>query len=101
MASKNYNYGNQNSGISWLLYKKLLPNPESDQCGSLCEGCEGIMFVNNSKLSALLLFVQTCFDWFYKGQCDLEADTQSQMFTGKVLKLDPSRLTMRGMKNGR
>ncbi|KAJ7330594.1 Ubiquitin carboxyl-terminal hydrolase 24 [Desmophyllum pertusum] len=39
---------------------------------------------------------ETCFDWFYNGQCDLEADTLSQMFTGKVLKLDPSRLTMKG-----
>lgn len=40
--------------------------------------------------------LQTCFDWFFKGQCDLEPDTQSQMFTGKVLKLDPSKLTMKG-----
>lgn len=48
----------------------------------------------------LIFFLQACFDWFYKGQCDLEIDTQSQMFTGKVLKLDPSRLSMRGMKNG-
>lgn len=39
---------------------------------------------------------ETCFDWFFKGQCDLEPDTQSQMFTGKVLKLDPSKLTMKG-----
>lgn len=39
---------------------------------------------------------ETCFDWFNKGQRDLEADTQAQMFTSKVLKLEPSRLTMKG-----
>ena len=79
--------------FSWLFYKKVNSKPK-------CEGCEGNVFENNGKLSTLLLCFQTCFDWFYKGQCDLEADTQSQMFTGKVLKLDPSRLSMRGMKNG-
>ena len=44
----------------------------------------------------LVLFFQTCFDWFYKGQDDLDSETQSQMFTSKVLKLEPNRLTMKG-----
>lgn len=39
---------------------------------------------------------ETCFDWFRKGQLDLEPDTQSQMFANKVLKLEPGRLTMKG-----
>ena len=43
-----------------------------------------------------MLFFQTCFDWFYKGQDDLDSETQSQMFTSKVLKLEPNRLTMKG-----
>ena len=42
------------------------------------------------------LSLKTCFDWFKKGQLDLEPDTQSQMFANKVLKLEPGRLTMKG-----
>ena len=42
------------------------------------------------------LSLKTCFDWFRKGQLDLEPDTQSQMFANKVLKLEPGRLTMKG-----
>ncbi|XP_077980970.1 ubiquitin carboxyl-terminal hydrolase 24-like [Glandiceps talaboti] len=39
---------------------------------------------------------ETCVDWFTKGLCDLEAETQQQMFSQKLLKLDPAKLTMRG-----
>ncbi|XP_070563005.1 ubiquitin carboxyl-terminal hydrolase 24-like isoform X2 [Ptychodera flava] len=39
---------------------------------------------------------ETCFDWFTKGLCDLEAETQQQLFTQKLLKFDPAKLSLRG-----
>lgn len=43
--------------------------------------------------------VQMCFEWFTKGQHDLESDVQQQLFKEKILKLEPYEITMNGEKN--
>lgn len=40
--------------------------------------------------------VQMCFEWFTKGQHDLESDVQQQLFKEKILKLEPYEITMNG-----
>ena len=37
-----------------------------------------------------------CFEWFTKGQHDLESDIQQQLFKEKILKLEPYEITMNG-----
>lgn len=37
-----------------------------------------------------------CFEWFTKGQHDLESDVQQQLFKEKILKLEPYEITMNG-----
>lgn len=37
-----------------------------------------------------------CFEWFTKGQHDLESDVQQQLFKDKILKLEPYEITMNG-----
>ncbi|MEQ2206568.1 hypothetical protein XENOCAPTIV_000088 [Xenoophorus captivus] len=44
----------------------------------------------------MFLFVQMCFEWFTKGQHDLESDVQQQLFKEKILKLEPYEITMNG-----
>uniref|UniRef100_A0A673IFZ8 Ubiquitin carboxyl-terminal hydrolase 24-like n=1 Tax=Sinocyclocheilus rhinocerous TaxID=307959 RepID=A0A673IFZ8_9TELE len=39
---------------------------------------------------------EMCFEWFTKGQHDLESDVQQQLFKEKVLKLEPYEITMNG-----
>ena len=39
---------------------------------------------------------QMCFEWFTKGQHDLESDVQQQLFKEKILKLEPYEITMNG-----
>nr|XP_023674608.1 ubiquitin carboxyl-terminal hydrolase 24 isoform X1 [Paramormyrops kingsleyae] len=39
---------------------------------------------------------EMCFDWFTKGQHDLESDVQQQLFKEKILKLDPYDISMNG-----
>ncbi|EDO44319.1 predicted protein, partial [Nematostella vectensis] len=41
---------------------------------------------------------ETCFEWFTKQLCDMEAETQSQILTTKILKMDPSKLSMKGFQ---
>lgn len=43
------------------------------------------------------LFSQMCFEWFTKGQHDLESDVQQQLFKEKILKLESYEITMNGM----
>lgn len=43
-----------------------------------------------------VLCVQMCFEWFTKGQHDLESDVQQQLFKEKILKLEPYEITMNG-----
>lgn len=38
-----------------------------------------------------------CFEWFTKGQHDLESDVQQQLFKEKILKLESYEITMNGM----
>lgn len=44
----------------------------------------------------MFLCVQMCFEWFTKGQHDLESDVQQQLFKEKILKLEPYEITMNG-----
>jgi len=37
-----------------------------------------------------------CFEWFTKGQHDLESDVQQQLFKEKILKLESYEITMNG-----
>uniref|UniRef100_A0A3P9KIM4 Ubiquitin carboxyl-terminal hydrolase 24 n=1 Tax=Oryzias latipes TaxID=8090 RepID=A0A3P9KIM4_ORYLA len=37
---------------------------------------------------------EMCFEWFTKGQHDLESDVQQQLFKEKILKLEPYEITM-------
>ncbi|XP_043941443.1 ubiquitin carboxyl-terminal hydrolase 24 [Protopterus annectens] len=39
---------------------------------------------------------EMCFEWFTKGQHDLEIDVQQQLFKEKILKLEPYEITMMG-----
>ncbi|XP_026201109.1 ubiquitin carboxyl-terminal hydrolase 24 isoform X7 [Anabas testudineus] len=39
---------------------------------------------------------ELCFEWFTKGQHDLESDVQQQLFKEKILKLEPYEITMNG-----
>ncbi|XP_031724129.1 ubiquitin carboxyl-terminal hydrolase 24 isoform X7 [Anarrhichthys ocellatus] len=39
---------------------------------------------------------ESCFEWFTKGQHDLESDVQQQLFKEKILKLEPYEITMNG-----
>uniref|UniRef100_A0A8B9K9Q5 Ubiquitin carboxyl-terminal hydrolase 24 n=1 Tax=Astyanax mexicanus TaxID=7994 RepID=A0A8B9K9Q5_ASTMX len=39
---------------------------------------------------------EVCFEWFTKGQHDLESDVQQQLFKEKILKLEPYEITMNG-----
>uniref|UniRef100_A0A8C1F1V4 Ubiquitin carboxyl-terminal hydrolase 24 n=1 Tax=Cyprinus carpio carpio TaxID=630221 RepID=A0A8C1F1V4_CYPCA len=39
---------------------------------------------------------EMCFEWFTKGQHDLESDVQQQLFKEKILKLEPYEITMNG-----
>ncbi|TSK58130.1 Ubiquitin carboxyl-terminal hydrolase 24 [Bagarius yarrelli] len=39
---------------------------------------------------------EMCFEWFAKGQHDLESDVQQQLFKEKILKLEPYEITMNG-----
>ncbi|XP_068174640.1 ubiquitin carboxyl-terminal hydrolase 24 isoform X2 [Antennarius striatus] len=39
---------------------------------------------------------EMCFEWFTKGQHDLESDIQQQLFKEKILKLEPYEITMNG-----
>ncbi|XP_033884099.3 ubiquitin carboxyl-terminal hydrolase 24-like isoform X2 [Acipenser ruthenus] len=39
---------------------------------------------------------EMCFEWFTKGQHDLEGDVQQQLFKEKILKLEPYEITMNG-----
>ncbi|XP_029106559.1 ubiquitin carboxyl-terminal hydrolase 24 isoform X1 [Scleropages formosus] len=39
---------------------------------------------------------EICFEWFTKGQHDLESDVQQQLFKEKILKLEPYEITMNG-----
>lgn len=39
-----------------------------------------------------------CFEWFTKGQHDLESDVQQQLFKEKILKLESYEITMNGKK---
>lgn len=41
---------------------------------------------------------QMCFEWFTKGQHDLESDVQQQLFKEKILKLESYEITMNGRK---
>lgn len=41
---------------------------------------------------------QLCFEWFTKGQHDLESDVQQQLFKEKILKLESYEITMNGRK---
>lgn len=49
----------------------------------------------------LCLCVQMCFEWFTKGQHDLESDVQQQLFKEKILKLEPYEITMNGERQRR
>lgn len=49
----------------------------------------------NQALSSFVC-VQMCFEWFTKGQHDLESDVQQQLFKEKILKLEPYEITMNG-----
>jgi hypothetical protein len=40
-----------------------------------------------------------CFEWFTKGQHDLESDVQQQLFKEKILKLESYEITMNGREN--
>ena len=44
----------------------------------------------------LHVYFQTCFEWFTKGLPDLEMDTQRNLFTKELLKLDPVKLSEKG-----
>uniref|UniRef100_A0AAY5EM52 UBA domain-containing protein n=1 Tax=Electrophorus electricus TaxID=8005 RepID=A0AAY5EM52_ELEEL len=39
---------------------------------------------------------EMCYEWFTKGQHDLESDIQQQLFKEKILKLEPYEITMNG-----
>ncbi|XP_015211244.2 ubiquitin carboxyl-terminal hydrolase 24 isoform X3 [Lepisosteus oculatus] len=39
---------------------------------------------------------EMCFEWFTKGQHDLESDVQQQLFKEKILKMEPYEITMNG-----
>lgn len=44
---------------------------------------------------------QMCFEWFTKGQHDLESDVQQQLFKEKILKLESYEITMNGREEKR
>lgn len=50
----------------------------------------------NQALINSFVRVQMCFEWFTKGQHDLESDVQQQLFKEKILKLEPYEITMNG-----
>lgn len=52
-----------------------------------------------SKQLSTFAYVQMCFEWFTKGQHDLESDVQQQLFKEKILKLEPYEITMNGGRN--
>lgn len=58
----------------------------------------GVPFIFNVRLC---LCVQMCFEWFTKGQHDLESDVQQQLFKEKILKLEPYEITMNGERRRR
>ncbi|XP_035763466.1 ubiquitin carboxyl-terminal hydrolase 24 [Neolamprologus brichardi] len=47
-------------------------------------------------LKLLSFDITMCFEWFTKGQHDLESDVQQQLFKEKILKLEPYEITMNG-----
>lgn len=47
-------------------------------------------------INIIFLYPQLCFEWFTKGQHDLESDVQQQLFKEKILKLEPYEITMNG-----
>lgn len=64
-----------------------------------------LLLVNQKKLDSAVVWcskcgmfpcVQMCFEWFTKGQHDLESDVQQQLFKEKILKLEPYEITMNG-----
>ena len=43
-----------------------------------------------------MLFLQTAFEWFTEGITDLEYETQSNLFTSRMLKFDVSKISRKG-----
>lgn len=56
--------------------------------------CSGLWLA----LGQFCLDPQMCFEWFTKGQHDLESDVQQQLFKEKILKLESYEITMNGRK---
>lgn len=50
-------------------------------------------------LGQFCLNPQMCFEWFTKGQHDLESDVQQQLFKEKILKLESYEITMNGRES--
>lgn len=61
-------------------------------CVSVCSGLQLV-------LGHFFLNPQMCFEWFTKGQHDLESDVQQQLFKEKILKLESYEITMNGREN--
>ncbi|CAH1774066.1 unnamed protein product [Owenia fusiformis] len=40
--------------------------------------------------------METCFEWFTRGISDLEADTQANLFEKEILRLDPTKISVKG-----
>lgn len=57
--------------------------------------CSSSLHRNQALISSFVC-VQMCFEWFTKGQHDLESDVQQQLFKEKILKLEPYEITMNG-----
>lgn len=57
--------------------------------------CSGLWLV----LGPFCLDPQMCFEWFTKGQHDLESDVQQQLFKEKILKLESYEITMNGRES--
>ena len=43
-----------------------------------------------------MFFLQTAFEWFTEGITDLEYETQSNLFTSRMLKFDVSKISRKG-----
>uniref|UniRef100_A0A3Q4I8Q2 Ubiquitin carboxyl-terminal hydrolase 24 n=1 Tax=Neolamprologus brichardi TaxID=32507 RepID=A0A3Q4I8Q2_NEOBR len=65
--------------------------------------CDSLNIKANVRLQELNIYCLNkanlytmCFEWFTKGQHDLESDVQQQLFKEKILKLEPYEITMNG-----
>lgn len=81
-------------GVSGVWARRLRARSRGGTAVTLC-----FSFVFERSFNQFFFFlvcVQMCFEWFTKGQHDLESDVQQQLFKEKILKLEPYEITMNG-----